>query len=385
MKSVLSCFAAIVLIFAAGCSKSAKDSASSSARPVSNEILIGEYGSLTGGTATFGQSTHKGIQIALNEINATGLLGKKVRLITEDDQGKPEQAVNAVLKLVQRDHVVAILGEVASSCSIAAGPICQQNKIPMLSPSSTNPDVTKKGDFIFRACFIDTFVGDVMAKFAINTLKVKTAAIFTDKKQDYSVGLAQFFKETFTRMGGQIVIEESYQSNDKEFKPQLANIRSAKPDIIFIPGYYTESALIAKQVRELGMTQPLLGGDGWDSEVTLKIGGAAVEGSYFCTHYSPEDPRPEVQRFVKKYREAYNETPDSFGVMGYDAAKLLFDAIARAGSADSRAIRNALAATRDFQGVSGKITIDENRNARKDAVVLKISGGKFNFAELVAP
>ncbi len=370
--------ALITMTLIVGCSKDGKS-------PAFNEIVIGEYASMTGSTATFGQSTHKGIQLALDEVNAVGLLGKKVKIITEDDQGKPEQAVNAVLKLIQRDHVVAVLGEVASSCSIAAAPVCQQNRIPMLSPSSTNPDVTKKGDFIFRACFIDPFQGLVMAKFATTTLKVKTAAIFADQRQDYSVGLAQFFKETFTRLGGQVVAEESYQTNDKEFRPQLINIRRAKPDVIFVPGYYTECALIAKQARELGITQPFLGGDGWDSEVTLQSGGAAVNGSYFSTHYSPDDPQPEVQHFVTKYRQRYGTTPDAMAVTGYDAAHLLFDAMKRAGSTSPETVCKALAATRDFPGVSGKITIDENRNARKDAVVLKIENGKFNFAERIAP
>lgn len=381
MKFILQSAVLAAVVFLAGCGgNSAPD-----------EILIGEYGSMTGNTATFGQSTHKGIQIALEEINQSGLLGKKVRIITEDDQGKPEQAVNAVLKLIQQYHVVALLGEVASSCSIAAGPVCQQNRIPMLSPSSTNPDVTvdkKTGrvfDFIFRACFIDPFQGGVMAKFTVNTLKLKKAAMLTDHKQDYSVGLARFFKETFAGMGGQIVAEESYQTRDTEFKPQLTNIRAANPDVIFVPGYYTECALIAKQARELGITQPLLGGDGWDSEVTLKTGGAAVEGAYFSTHYSPDDPRPEVRHFVDKYRALHGAAPDSMAVTGYDAAQLLFDAIQRAGSTDPDAIRAALAATRDFQGVSGKITMDENHNARKSAVVLQIQEGRFKFVELVQP
>lgn len=349
-------------------------------------IVIGEYVSLTGSTATFGQSTNNGIQIALDEINAAGgILGRKVKVIVEDDQGKPEQAVTAVLKLIQRDRVVAILGEVASARSLAAAPVCQQNGIPMLTPSSTNPDVTRKGDCIFRACFIDPFQGAVMARFAIKTLKVQTAAIFTDRKQDYSVGLAQFFKQTFQELGGKILIEESYQGDDREFKPQLTKIREAKPDILFVPGYYTECVLIARQARELGMKQPFLGGDGWDSDVTLNAGGAAVEPCYFSTHYSPDDPRPEVQAFVGKYRQRFGGAPDALAVTGYDAANILFDAIRRAGTTNSGAIRNALATTRDFKGVSGNITIDADRNAKKDAVVLKVEGGKFKFVELVSP
>jgi branched-chain amino acid transport system substrate-binding protein len=349
-------------------------------------ILIGEYVSLSGSTATFGRSTDNAARIALDEANAAGgILGKKVALKVEDDQGKPEVAVNCVLKLIQRDKVVAVLGEVVSARSLAAAPICQQNKIPMLSPSSTNIDVTKKGDYIFRACFVDSFQGAVMAKFAANSLKAKTAAIFTDRKSDYSVGLTEFFKKTFTELGGQVVIEESYQADDREFKPQLTNIREKKTDIIYVPGYYTENALIAKQARELGMKQPLMGGDGWDSENTLTIGGLAVEPCYFSNHYSPEDPRPEVQAFVRKYQERYQTTPDALAVLGYDAMGILLDAIRRAGSTDPKAIRDALAATRDFKGVSGKITIDAERNARKDAVVLKVENGKFKFVQLMSP
>ncbi len=351
-----------------------------------NDILIGEYGSLTGSTATFGQSTHKGIELAVNEVNAAGgVLGRKVRLITEDDAGRPEQAVNAVLKLIQLERVVAVLGEVASSRSMAAAPICQQNKIPMISPSSTNPDVTKKGDYIFRACFIDPFQGDVMARFVYNTLKVRTAAILTDRKNDYSVGLARFFKEKFTALGGKIVADESYQADDKEFKPQLTNIRAAKPDTIFVPGYYTECTLITRQARELGITVPLTGGDGWDSDVTVKNGGKAVEGCYFSTHYHRGDPRPEVQAFVKNFREKYGEVPDSMAVTGYDSANILFDSIRRAGKVDSTAIRDQIAKTTDFPGVSGKISIDADRNARKNLVVIKIENGEFKFADLVSP
>ncbi len=369
----------LTLTLLAGCQKP-RD------RSETGEILIGQYASLTGATATFGQSTQRGIELATREVNeAGGVLGRKVRVIVEDNQGKPEQAVNAVLKLIQRDRVVAILGDVASSLSIAAAPVCQGSHIPMLSPSSTNPEVTRKGDYIFRSCFIDPFQGEVMAKFALNSLKIKTAAVLTDRKNDYSVGLAQFFKQKFVERGGKLVADESYQAGDKEFKPQLTNIRATRPDAIFVPGYYTECALIARQARELGITVPLLGGDGWDSEVTLESGGKAVEGCYFSNHYHQDDPRPEVKNFVGKFQAAYGTPPDAMAVTGYDAARILYDAIRRAGSTEAAAIRNALAATRDFPGVSGMITIDADRNARKSAVVLKIEDGRFKFVELVSP
>lgn len=352
-----------------------------------DEILIGEYGSLTGGTATFGTSTHEGVMMALDEINAAGgLLGRKVRVIVEDDQSKPEEAVTAVLKLIKQNKVVAVIGEVASSRSLAAAPQCQQNKIPMLSPASTNPRVTEVGDYIFRACFIDPFQGSTMAKFAMNSLKLKRFAILTDVKNDYSVGLAQFFRETVKKMGGEIVAEESYAEGDIEFKAQLTAIKAANPEALFVPGYYTECALIARQAKELGLTAPLLGGDGWDSPKTVEIGGQAVEGVYFSNHYSEEETRPEVKEFIERYKKRYGgRVPDAMAVLGYDSMMLMADAIRRAGSTEGPRIRDALAATRDFPGVSGRITIDEKRNARKAIVVLKIEGGRFRFVESVAP
>ena len=256
----------------------------------------------------------------------------------------------------------------------------------MISPTSTNPEVTRKGDYIFRACFIDPFQGDVMARFAFNTLKVKNVAVLTDKKSDYSVGLAKFFKEKFIALGGKIVADESYQGDDKEFKPQLTNIRAANPDAIFVPGYYTECALIAIQARELGIKVPLLGGDGWDSEVTIQNGGKAVENCYFSNHYHQDDPRPEVQEFVRKFKQKYEgHVPDAMAVTAYDAALILFDAMRRAGGVDPTNVRDQIAATKDFMGISGKITIDAERNAKKGITVLKIEDGRYKFVEYVAP
>ena len=241
--------------------------------------------------------------LALDEINANGgLLGKKVRVITEDNQSKPEESVTAVLKLIKQDQVSAVVGEVASSRTLAAAPTCQGNGIPLLSPASTNPKVTQVGDYIFRACFIDPFQGSTMAKFAVERLGAKRIAILTDTKNDYSVGLTQFFRETARKLGAEIVAEESYSEGDIEFKAQLTAIKADNPDVLFVPGYYTECALIARQARELGLTVPLLGGDGWDSPKTVEIGGKAVEGVYITNHYSAEDQRPEVQKFIADYR-----------------------------------------------------------------------------------
>ncbi len=349
-------------------------------------IKIGEVGSMTGAEATFGQSTHNGIELAVSEINnAGGVTGKKLELITLDDQGKPEEAATAVTRLINQDRVVAILGEVASSRSMAMAPIAQGAKIPMVSPSSTNPRVTQLGDYIFRVCFIDPFQGSVMAKFAGENLKVKRVAILRDVKNDYSVGLADFFKSTFTEAGGEIVVDQSYSAGDMDFKSQLTSIRSKNPEAIFVPGYYTEVGLIARQARELGLKVPLLGGDGWDSPKLVEIGGAAVDGSYFSNHYSSEDTSPHVQEFIANYKAKYNVIPDGLAAMGYDAAKVLADAMTRAGSADPAVVRAALAATKDFQGVTGKISIDSERNAVKPAVVLGVKGGQFRYQTTINP
>lgn len=351
-----------------------------------NVILIGEYGSLTGGTATFGQSTHHGITMATEEINGQGgILGKKIEVVTEDDQSKPEEAKTAVLKLIKHNQVTAVLGEVASSRSLAAAPECQKAKIPMISPASTNPKVTQVGDYIFRACFIDSFQGMAMAKFAHNNLKARKVAILKDIKNDYSVGLAEFFEKTFKELGGQIIANQSYSEGDIEFRAQLTDIKGRNPDAVYIPGYYTEVGLIARQARELGLHVPLLGGDGWDSPKTLEIGGQAVNGAYFTNHYAADDPNPVVQGFIEKYKKKYGEVPDAMAVLGYDAAMILFDAIKRAGSTDPTAIRDALAATQNYPGVSGKITIDKDRNAQKRIVILKIEEGQIKFADGMNP
>jgi branched-chain amino acid transport system substrate-binding protein len=359
----------------------------SGCRQHGDEIRIGEFGSLTGGTATFGTSSHEGVMLALDEINAGGgVLGKQVRVITEDNQSKPEESVTAVLKLIKQDQVSAVIGEVASSRTLAAAPTCQANRIPLLSPASTNPKVTQVGDYVFRACFIDPFQGSTMATFAVERLQAKRIAILTDMKNDYSVGLAQFFRETAKRLGAEIVAEESYAEGDIEFKAQLTEIKAENPDVIYVPGYYTECALIARQARELGLTQPLLGGDGWDSPKTIEIGGKAVEGVYMTNHYSADDQRPAVQKFIADYKAKYGgKTPDAMAVLGYDAMKMMADAIRRAGSTDGAKIRDALATTEDFPGVSGTISIDAERNARKAIVIVQIRDGQYHFVEAIEP
>jgi len=350
-------------------------------------IKIGEFASLTGKEATFGISSHEGTLMAIEEINvAGGVLGKKLELLTEDTQSKPGEPATVVNKLVARDGVVAMLGEVASSRSLEAAPICQQNKIPMVSPSSTNPKVTQTGDYIFRVCFIDPFQGTVMANFAMRTLKAKKVAVFTDVKSDYSKGLAQFFKEQFVKGGGQVVTELDFNGGDKDFKAQLTAIKAASPDAVFVPGYYTDAALISIQAKQLGLNVPLLGGDGWESEKLTEIGKDAVEGHYFSTHYHPDVGSEKAKKFLENYRKRWNgKTPDALAACGYDSAIVLVDAIKRAGTTDGTKVRDALAATKDFDAVTGRITLSPQRDAIKSAVILQVKGGKFAYLETVSP
>lgn len=350
------------------------------------EILIGEYASMTGTTATYGQSGHKGTMLAVEEINAKGgILGKKIKVLTEDTQSKPEEAASAVNKLINKNRVVAVLGEFASSRSLAGAPICQASRIPMLSPGSTNPEVTQKGDYIFRDCFIDSFQGKVLAKFAFNSLKLRKVAILTDVKNDYSVGLTQYFKETFIKLGGEIVEEQSYTEGDTDFKGQLTAIKQKNPEAVLLPGYYTEAALVLKQARALRITVPFLGGDGWDSDQLLAVGGSDLNGCYFSNHYSADSEAPVVQDFVAAYKNKYHETPNAMAALSYDGLKLLADAIVRANSTDPAKIRDALAQTKDFQGVTGRISMDANRNANKSAAILQIKDAKIHFFETVEP
>jgi len=349
-------------------------------------ILVGYYGDLSGRTSSFGQSTKNGIEMAADEINkAGGINGRQVQIITEDDQGEPNKAATVVSKLINQDKVQAILGEVASSNSLAAAPKAQEAKVPMISPSSTNPAVTQVGDYIFRVCFIDPFQGEVMAKFAANNLKAKRAAILYDFNADYSRGLYQFFKRSFTQMGGQIVSEQSYTQGDRDFSGQLTAIRSASPDVIYVPGYYGEVGVIANQTKQLGIKAPLLGGDGCDAPQLWQLGGAALNGDYISNHYSVDDPSPAIQKFVADYKARYKALPDALAALGYDSMKVLADAIKRAGGTESAKLRDAIAQTADFIGVTGAITIDADRNAKKPAVVLKLQDSKFVYETTIYP
>ncbi len=350
-------------------------------------IKVGSLNSMTGGTSTFGQSTDRGIRLAADECNAAGgVLGRKIEIVTADTESSAEKTSLAVHKLLEQDKVVAVLGEVASSRTIAAAPACQKAKIPLLTPASTNPQVTRKGTYIFRSCFVDDLQGLWIAKFTANDLKFTKAAILTDSKNDYSTGLTAVLETEFPKLGGTIVAKESYEAGDSSFKTQLTNIKAQNPDIVFLPGYYTEVTQICRQARELGLTCPFIGGDGWDSDETLKNGGAAVDGCYFTDHYDSSDPDPRVQEFVKKFKAKYDgAVPDAMAVLGYDAANILFAAIDRAKSTEGKPLRDSLAQTRDFPGVTGNITIGKDRNAIKPGVVIEIKDGKFHMVKRVEP
>lgn len=376
---------------AASCdSKTDPKQAAGGAAATPDTVTIGHYGSLTGAEATFGRSTDNGIKLAVEEVNKAGGVswgGKKVQiaLVSDDTEGKPEKAGAVVTKQITKDNVLCLLGEVASSVSLAAAPVAQSYGVPMISPSSTNPDVTTKGDYIFRVCFIDPFQGFACAKFAVENLKLKKAAVLFDQAAAYSVGLKDEFIKAYKQMGGEIVSEQTYSKGDSDFNAQLTKIREAKPELLFIPGYYTDVANIARQARKLDLKVPLLGGDGWDSEDLAKNGGDAIEGSYYSNHYAADQPTPEIQEFVAKYKAAYGSTPDGLAALGYDAARILFDAMARSTSTSKADLRGAIAATKDFKGVTGVISLNAQRDAVKPAVVVQMKGGVPVYAATVNP
>ncbi len=370
-----------------GCKPSESGPASTGANTSSGPIRIGEFASLTGSEAAFGQSSHQGTQLAIEEINkAGGVLGRQIELITEDNQSKQGESATIAKKLISRDQVVALLGEVASGRSIEAAYVCQAAGIPMVSPSSTNPKVTEIGDFIFRVCFIDKFQGELLAKFAQRTLKAKKVAVLSDVSAPYSVGLAEYFTKPFLAAGGTLTAEQKYQTKDKDFRAALTAIKATEPDAIFVPGYYTEAGLIVAQARQLGLTVPIFGGDGWEAPQLIEIAGPALENTFYSTHYSPQVSSPESNAFTKAFQARYNGAiPDAMAALGYDSAKVLVDAIRRAGSTDPAKLKEALAATKDFAGVTGKTTLDAQHNATKGAVIMTVKDGKFLFVDTFMP
>jgi branched-chain amino acid transport system substrate-binding protein len=383
MKRILFAVLLITTLFISFACERRGDVASGAA---TGPIVVGYYGDLSGRTSSFGQSTKNGVEMAADEINkAGGINGRHVQILTEDDQGEPNKAATVVTKLINQDKVQALLGEVASSNTLAAAPKAQEAKVPMISPSSTNAAVTQVGDYIFRVCFIDPFQGEVMARFSANNLKAKKAAILYDFNSDYSRGLYQVFKRSFISLGGQIVSEQSYTQGDRDFSGQLTAVRAANPDVIYVPGYYGEVGVISNQTKQLGIKAPLLGGDGWDAPQLWQLGGASLNGNYISNHYSVDDPSPAIQKFVADYKGRYGVQPDALAALGYDSMKVLADAIKRAGTTENTKLRDAIAQTKDFPGVTGKITIDKDRNAVKPAVVLKLQDGRFVYATTISP
>ena len=325
--------------------------------------------------------------MAADETNqAGGVDGRKIDVVIEDDQGSPERAARLTGKLIDEDKVIAVIAGGTSSNSRAAAPKAQSTQIPLISPSSTDPAVTQVGNYIFRVCFVDAFQGDVMARFAFNTLKAKKAAILFDFNAPYGRGLTDFFELSFAKLGGEIVGKLTYTQGDKDFKGQLSSIQATQPDVIYIPGYYADVAVIAKQARMIGLKQPLLGGDGWDTPELWSLAGDSINGSYITTHYSVDDPSPAIHKFVQEYKQRYgNLSPDAHAALAYDATRVLLNAIERIGSTDSQKLRDALAQTKDFNGVTGVISIDADRNAVKPAVVLKLEDGSYVYQETIQP
>ncbi len=345
---------------------------------------MGLFASLTGAEASFGEDSLRGTQLAVEEINAYGgVLGRPIKLIVRDNQSKAGESSIIVRELINREHITALLGEVASGRSLEGASIAQKSGIPMIASGSTNRRVTQVGNYIFRICFIDEFQGKVMAKF-MNSLGIRRAAIMADTSTDYSIGLARSFAHDFIAHGGQIVAEQNFTEGDKDFNAQLTAVKATNPEAVFIPTYYTYAPLIISQARELGMNIPFMGGDGWDSTEFLKIGGQAVNGTYFSTHFSSDNESPIVQDFVKKYYHKYHVLPSALAALAYDSMKLLADAILRAGSVETTKIRDALESTKHFPAVTGAITFDEDRNPKKPAVIIRVQNGKFTYLETLS-
>ncbi|MFZ5968073.1 MAG: ABC transporter substrate-binding protein [Bacillota bacterium] len=373
---------ALVGSFMTGCATKSSETAAKE----SEEIKIGAVLPLTGDVATFGESSKNALELLKEEVNSNGgVLGKKITFIYEDDENKPASSANAAQKLINNDNVVGLIGSVASKCSLAIGPIANAAKIPMITPTSTNPKVTTEGgEYVFRACFIDPFQGTVLAKFATEDLKAKKAAVLYDVANDYTKGLAEFFKKGFEELGGEIVAFETYNTGDTDFNAQLTNIKNTNPDVLLLPDYYNTVGLIAKQARALGIEAAFLGGDGWDSPDLFTVGGDAVNNGYFSNHFSPDDTSEEVVVFRKAFEAKYSKTPDALAGLAYDAGKILLAAIEKAGTTEGEKVKDALKAT-DMTVVSGHVYYDEDRNPIKGAVIIKTEDGKQKFAAKVNP
>lgn len=358
-----------------------------SRRKGSNDIKIGANFALTGNVASFGQSALNGIKLAIDEANEQGALGdRKIVLVEADNKSDNAETTNMATKLITKDKVVAMLGPVISNNAIAAGNVAQKMKVPMLTPTATAPAVTEVGEHVFRTCFLDDFQGYAMAEFAYDTLKSRKVAMLVNSGDPYSMGLAEYFKERFQELGGKIVAEEKYQSKDTEFRPQLTKIKGAGADMIYVPGYYEEQGNIARQAREMGINVPLTGGDGWDSGKLAEIAGAKnLNNVFFTNHYTAGDDDPAVQAFVQGYEERHGEVPDAFAALGYETGWLLVDALKRAESLKPEHIREALASIQDVKVLRATITMGEDRNPVKDAVIVELKDGEQVLRGVVTP
>ena len=349
-------------------------------------IRLGLFMSMSGRDASFGQASATGAKLAVEEINAAGgVLGRPLELLIEDNRSIAGESATAVKKLISRDHVAALIGECVSARTLEAAPVAQTAGIPLVTPASTNPRVTTAGDCIFRMCFADPFQGEVLATFAYRRLGLHRAALMLDNSAPYAVGLTEAFVRTFTALGGEIVARQQYTGGEKDFRAQLTAIKAARPDFLFLPAYWAEAGLAARQARGLGFNAPFLGGDAYEAPQFLDIGGPALEGTYYSTHYSPENADPAVQSFVSRYRVLHGSVPNGLSALSYDAVHLLADAIRRAGSTDRVALRSALASTRDFACVTGRTTFDTHRDAVKDAAIMTVHEGRIVFVESVRP
>ncbi len=377
----------IMMILLTSCSKKSDQSFSNKAHESEDSILVGEVSSLTGSEATYGMSAHQGILLAVQEVNLRGgIQGKKIKMVSLDSQGKADESARAISKLITLPGMSSIITGVISSNALAMTPIAQDQKIPFIATISTHPKVTEQGNYIFRVCLMDSFQGIVMAKFAFDTLGVKKVAIFRDLKSDYSAALAESFIATFQKAGGEIVIHQTYSAGDIDFKAQLTAIRAKQPSLLYLPGYYTDVSLIARQARDLGLNIPLAGGDGWDSSKLREIGGKALQGSYYSASYSYQNPSPLLKEFLSSYKKMYGILPDGLAVTGYEGMQVLISALKSAQSLNPEGIRSALAKLSDLTTVTGKISFDSSRNAIRSAVILEIKkDGDAEYRATVAP
>jgi branched-chain amino acid transport system substrate-binding protein len=383
----------LALVGTPGCEKKqplapSQSAAPSAAQPTTGPLVIGTVGALTGPEAHFGSESQNGAQLAVEEVNAAGgVQGRQLVIRSYDSQSRPEEAANAMTRLVTQDRALFVVGENQSSLSLAMAPAAAQGQVPMIAPSSTNPRVTTEGGpYVFRVCFTDTFQGELLARYARETLKADRVAVLVDQKSDYAVGLAKVFGTRFGALGGKIVAEEAYAKGDTDFRSQLTRAKASRPELLFIPGYYSDVGPMARQARELGMKATLLGGDGWDSGDRLgQLGGSAVEGALYSTHFAPDNPGGRVQEFIGKYRARFGHVPDALGALGYDAARVGIDALRRSGGVGGPALREQIARTRDFDGITGRITLGPDRDAVKPAIIVKLHDGKPVFAAEVSP